>query len=221
MISLSCATPNSAATRGMRSLPKVVEGPSTCVYSPASATICGAQSAARASGVFGTFECQHAPYAVQLRGLPRDARHLRPPSTATSSGAPPAAAAMACCAARASCGALIEPLCGMLGDDQDCAHSTPPLLERREQLGGRCPRAQPRARGTGAWYRSTCTPAAGRGHPERGGSHDVERFLASLHDLRQAHVARLIQSQVRGDHRGQLHPPGSRAQHSISRVTRA
>ena len=46
--SLTCATPRRPATRGIRSLPNVVEGPSRCVYSPASATTCGASAAASA-----------------------------------------------------------------------------------------------------------------------------------------------------------------------------
>jgi hypothetical protein len=51
MTSLTWSTPSSAATRGIRSLPKVVDGPSTCVYPAASFATCGAWTAASGSAL--------------------------------------------------------------------------------------------------------------------------------------------------------------------------
>src|SRR3954468_15551203 len=48
MTSLTCDTPSRAATRGARSLPKVVDGANICVYPAAAFAIWGARTAASA-----------------------------------------------------------------------------------------------------------------------------------------------------------------------------
>jgi hypothetical protein len=51
--SLTWGTPSSAAIRGIRSLPKLVEGPKTCEKSAATAASCGANTAARGCAFSG------------------------------------------------------------------------------------------------------------------------------------------------------------------------
>ncbi len=51
--SLSCGAPSNAATRGIRSLPKVVDGPRTWLNPAASFATCGASTAASAGSLAG------------------------------------------------------------------------------------------------------------------------------------------------------------------------
>ena len=128
MTSETCGASSSAATRGMRSLPKVVDGPNTCVKGlPISAT-CGASVAASVMFIGGVRHFEHPRHAGDLRCL-RGTGECRCVKTATAISAPASAVAAFTHLGRRE----IELAVRMFGDDQNrtCVIPGPACAARR------------------------------------------------------------------------------------------
>ena len=199
MMSLSAGTSSSAASRGSRSLPKVVEGASTCVNSPATAASCGACTAASACALAGASKTSTRATPARLAAACGDRGRCRCPSTATAISPP-----MACAQRTRSRSGLGELATIMLGDDQHAVHQTSPLAASAATSSGTSLHAlallaHRRRRVVHAPCKRGCgvTPSAA-------GVDDVERLLLGLDDVRQLHETRFVQPQVHRDHGGQI-----------------
>src|SRR5881275_1114486 len=197
MMSLTCAAPSRPATRAIRSLPKVVEGPRTWVKGPDSPTSCGASTAASACWLAG-LSTASTPLTPARRAACAATAAASTAHTATLISAPATPRAQVTHLAVLTLS--FAPSCSATIRTFQLTAAPSSSAPRRAR-----PRPSPDAflslrRGLEAHELQLLAPL----DAERGERDGVERLFLRLHDVRQLHITGLVQAQVRGDDRRQV-----------------